>query len=49
LHRRGVLRAYINRAGTVVVERTHYEAITRGEVHNVTKKSANLSFFKSAP
>jgi hypothetical protein len=48
LHRRGFLRAYINRAGTVVVERTHCEAITLGEVHNAAKKTANLSFLKSA-
>ena len=47
LHRRGFLRAYINRLGVVVVERTHYEAVARGEVHNVTKKSANLSFLRS--
>lgn len=48
LHRRGFTRAYINRKGVVVVERTHYEAVTRGEVQNAGKKSANLSFLRSA-
>lgn len=48
LHRRGFLRAYINRKGMVVVNRTHYEAVTRGEVHNAAKKTANLSFLRPA-
>lgn len=48
LHRRGFHRAFINRTGAVVLERTHYEAITRGEAQNVSRKSANLSFLKTA-
>lgn len=47
LHGRGFVRAYINRKSVVVVERTHYEAVTRGEVHNATKKTANLSFMRA--
>lgn len=47
LHRRGFLRAYIDRNGHVVLERTHYEAVTRGELQ-APKKTANLSFLKAA-
>ena len=46
LHRRGFLRAYINRAGAAVVERNHCEAVTRGEMQDAAKMSANLSFLK---
>jgi hypothetical protein len=31
LHRRGFARAYRNRLGRVVLERPHYDAVTRGE------------------
>ncbi len=48
LSRRGFARAYINRKGAVVLERTHYEAVSRGEVHNAPKKAANLTFLRSA-
>lgn len=47
LHRRGFTRAYINRSGSVVLERSHYEAVTRGEVAQ-PGKSANLSFLRKA-
>ena len=47
LHTRGFTRAYISRLGGVVVERSHYEAVSRGEVHSTGKK-ANLSFFRAA-
>lgn len=51
LHRRGFTRAYIARTGAVVLERTHYEAVSRGEVQNsnLGRKSANLAFLRSAP
>jgi hypothetical protein len=48
LHRRGFTRAYINRSGIVVLERSHYEAVTRGEMQNVGRKSANLTFLRQA-
>ena len=48
LHRRGFTRAYINRAGAVILERSHYEAVTRGEMQNAGRKSANLTFLRSA-
>lgn len=47
LHARGFTRAYIGRSG-VVLERTHYEAVTRGEASQPPRKSANLSFLKAA-
>ncbi|MES2973343.1 MAG: DUF4224 domain-containing protein [Pseudomonadota bacterium] len=47
LHRRGFVRAYINRSGAVVLERSHYEAVTRGEVQNA-RKAANLHFLRPA-
>ena len=47
LHHRGFHRAYINRRGQVVLERSHYEAITRGEAQpTVGTKAANLSFLR---
>lgn len=50
LHRRGFHRAFISRAGRVVLERAHYEAVTRGEAAapGVARKAANLSFLKAA-
>jgi hypothetical protein len=50
LHARGFLRAFINRRGEVVLERTHYEAVTKGETpaHQASGKRANLSFLKAA-
>lgn len=49
LHRRGFHRAYINRLGIVVLERTHYEAVTRGDTPAIKqKKTANLSFLRAA-
>ncbi len=49
LHNRGFHRAFINRAGRVVLERSHYEAVTRGEAQSSAQggtKAANLSFLK---
>ena len=50
LHRRGFHRAFINRLGSVVLERAHYEAVTRGEAPATvtSRKSANLAFLKRA-
>ncbi len=47
LHSRGFLRAFIDRNGSVVLERAHYEAVSRGELHQPGKK-ANLSFLRAA-
>jgi hypothetical protein len=48
LRRRGFHRAFINRKGFVVLERTHYEAVSRGEVQAPAKtKTANLSFLRT--
>lgn len=50
LHRRGFHRAFISRAGKVVLERAHYEAVTRGDAATpgAPRKAANLSFLKAA-
>ncbi len=45
LKARGFYRAYIARKGGVVLERTHYEAITRGQ-DDKPVKSANISFMR---
>jgi hypothetical protein len=50
LRSRGFVRAYIGRNG-VVLERAHYEAVSRGELHHSDQirgsgKVANLSFLK---
>jgi len=42
---RGFLRAFVDRHGTVVLERAHYEAVSRGELHT-PQKNANVAFFK---
>lgn len=47
LHERGFARAYINRDGKVTLERAHFEAVSRGELHT-QRKGANLSIFKRA-
>lgn len=47
LKNRGFHRAFINRAGRVVLERSHYEAVTRGEApSSKPTKAANLSFLQ---
>lgn len=50
LHARGFVRAFISRKGDVVLERTHYEAVTKGEAPVLARqdKRANLSFLKPA-
>lgn len=48
LHNRGFLRAYINRKGELVLERAHYEAVSRGEVLTKSGRTANLSIFRNA-
>jgi hypothetical protein len=45
LHQRGFTRAWINRHGKVVLERAHYEAVSRGHMEPA-RKSANLTFLK---
>ncbi|MFC5498168.1 DUF4224 domain-containing protein [Caenimonas terrae] len=48
LHDRGFLRAFINRKGEVVLERPHFEAVSRGELRD-TGKRANLAIFQRGP
>lgn len=52
LRNRGFTRAYINRRGEVILERSHYEAVSRCEVSGGTQSSmrkvANLSIFNKA-
>jgi len=51
LKNRGFVRAYINRKGEVILERSHYEAVTRCEMSNsqpTMRKVANLSIFNKA-
>lgn len=48
LHARGFVRAFIDRNGSVKLERAHYEAVTRGEHVQLSGKKANLSFLKAA-
>lgn len=47
LRERGFARAYINRDGKVTLERAHFEAVSRGELHT-QGKGANLSIFRKA-
>lgn len=46
LRDRGFTRAFINRRGEVVLERTHYEAVTKGQEPELPgpRKAANLAF-----
>lgn len=46
LKERGFYRAYIARQGGVVLERTHYEAVSRGEATRPQVKSANVTFMR---
>lgn len=50
LRARGFARAFINRLGSVVLERTHYEAVSRGEAAESGKprKAADLTFLNRA-
>lgn len=51
LKNRGFVRAYISRRGEVILERSHYESVTRCEAHGIQpngRKVANLSFFNKA-
>ena len=48
LRDRGFHRAFVNRAGAVVLERAHYDAVCRGQMGQQAQapKAANLSFMK---
>ncbi len=47
LRRRGFYRAYIARKGGVVLERSHYDAVTRGQdAIERPAKSVNVSFMR---
>lgn len=50
LHKRGFVRAYRSRNGKIVLERPHFEAVSRGEYGKAAqeKPTVNLSFLKSA-
>lgn len=51
LRDRGFTRAFINRKGEVVLERTHYEAVTKGQAPQELRgsgKVANLAFLHKA-
>lgn len=45
LKSRGFYRAFINRMGVVTLERTHYEAVCKGE-STQKPKAANMAFLK---
>lgn len=47
LHEHGFGRARIDRHGKVILERAHFDAVSRGELHT-QRKGANLSHFKRA-
>lgn len=47
LHTRGFARAYISRKGGVVLERVHYETVSRGENERPVKV-AKLGFLHKA-
>lgn len=47
LHKRGFFRAYIARKGGVVLERVHYETVSRGESERPAKV-AKLHFLRQA-
>ena len=46
LHARGFVRAYISNKG-LVLERAHYEAVTKGEVAT-PRRGANLAHLRAA-
>lgn len=48
LHNRGFHRAYIARRGGVVLERTHYDAVCKGNAEK-PRKSANIGFLHKQP
>lgn len=48
LHRRGFNRAFINRSGSVVLERSHYEAVTRSSgTTPLVQKSVTYPFLRT--
>lgn len=50
LHQRGFVRAYRNRLGDVILERSHYDAVTRGQfgVQAPAKPAVNVAFLRKA-
>lgn len=50
LHARGFVRAYRNRRGVVILEKSHYDAVTRGQfgAQATARPSVNLAFLKGA-
>jgi hypothetical protein len=50
LHERGFIRAYRNRRGVVILEQSHYDAVTRGQfgAQAQVKPAVNVAFLKRA-
>lgn len=51
LHQRGFVRAYRNRKGDVILEQSHYDAVTRGQYGAQAKAkpaAVNVAFLKRA-
>lgn len=50
LHQRGFVRAYRNRKGEVILEQSHYDAVTRGQFGTQVpaKPAVNVAFLKRA-
>ena len=48
LHKRGFVRAFIGRRG-VVLERPHFETVSRGQTGPTKTKEANLGIFGVRP
>lgn len=50
LHQRGFVRAYRNRRGEVILEQSHYDAVTRGQfgTQAPAKPAVNLAFLRKA-
>ena len=50
LHQRGFVRAYRNRRGVVILEKSHYDAVTRGQfgTPSPARPAVNLGFLKGA-
>lgn len=50
LHQRGFVRAYRNRLGEVILEQSHYDAVTRGQFgpQAPARPAVNVAFLRKA-
>jgi hypothetical protein len=50
LHQRGFVRAYRNRRGVVILEKSHYDAVTRGQfgAQATARPAVNVAFLRKA-